>query len=96
MSRDHKTVLAWLKHHGVSGKLRRFFAFIWLVISLLVRSVLGLLQSRYKFFTALVIGIIAALILAESPVAGGILAGVGLSIAILAGCIEELKAAFKR
>ena len=96
MSRDHKTVLAWLKHHGVSGKLRRFTALVWLIIRWLVRSVLGLLQSRYKFFTALVIGIIAALILAESPIAGGILAGVGLSIAILAGCVDELKAAFKR
>ena len=96
MSDEQRKVLVWLRRHNVPRRLRRWLTIIWSKISMITGKLVALLQARHRFFTALLIGALAALVLAKCPLAGALFASLGFSIAVLAGCVEELKAAFKR
>jgi len=95
MSHEQRTVLAWLKSHHVPKKFRRYIGIAWTHISKIAGRVGNLTHTRVRFITALIIGAIAALILAQCPLVANLLPALGLSFAVVIGLVEELKAAIR-
>jgi hypothetical protein len=96
MKAEQKRILTWLKAHGVSRRFRRYVGGAWTHISRLAGRIESLIGHRIRFISALMMGVIAALILAQCPIVGNLLAGLGLGLAVLTGLVAELKAEITR
>ena len=92
---EQRQVLTWLKQHRVPRRFRRYIGIAWTHISRIASKVSHLIRMRIRFATALLIGSIAALILQGCPIFGNLLAALGLSLAVVIGLVEELKAAMQ-
>jgi len=95
MKNEQKQVLTWLKQHRVPRRFRWYIGVAWTHISRIASKVSDLVRMRIRFVTALIIGAVAALILAQCPLIGNLLAALGISLAVVIGLVEELKAAMQ-
>jgi hypothetical protein len=84
--------MKWLKHHRIPRALRRYVGMVWTHISRLAGRMEHLLGRRIRFVSALLMGVVAALILAQCPMIGKLLAGLGMGLAVMTGLVAELKA----
>lgn len=91
MGTDQIKIMEWLRRHNVSKRYRRMVGATWTHIRNAASMVVGMARRRARFFTCLVVGVIAALVLVHCPLVGKLLATLGLCIAVVTGLIEELR-----
>ena len=95
MSRDTRVVLEFLKKHGVGKKLRRLAGVIWTVARNITGWLFDLLRRRASFVSAMLMAIIAAIVVVDTPLVGSFLAAVFIILGTLTGLIQEFTESLK-
>jgi len=96
MNNEQKTVMTWLKKHGVKQRVRRYAGTAWIYASRIAGGVEKAIGRRIRFISALLMGFISALLLGRYAIIGKALAGLCMIVSVIVGLVAELKAEILR